>query len=341
MIWFDLDNSPHVQIFQPIFKELEKQEEEYFITARDYAQTVDLLDYYKIPYTLIGRHGGKNKIKKVLNLLGRSYQLYSFVRYKDYSIAISHGSRSQLVANTIKNKKSILMFDYEYTESRIFNALADYLLVPKFIPDERLEEAGFNLKKIIKYNGFKEELYLSGFQPDHNFRKAIEVDNDKILVVLRPPSIVSNYHNSLSEKIMVKIIKHFINNPDVIVLVIPRTNVDEEFIKKNIPIGENIRFLKKAVDGLQLVYAANIFISGGGTMNREAALLGTTTYSIFTGRRPYLDEYLSKLNRLQFISDIEDISKINFNDVSKKPQLRQSDNLVNEITRLILQLKNQ
>ncbi len=101
MIWFDLDNSPHVQIFKPIFKELDKIDEKYFITARDFSQTLELLEYYKISYKKIGLHGGKNKLKKVGNLIYRAYQLYRFVDSIEYDIAVSHGSRSQLVTNSI------------------------------------------------------------------------------------------------------------------------------------------------------------------------------------------------------------------------------------------------
>ncbi len=230
------------------------------------------------------------------------------------------------------------MFDYEYTESKIFNLLSDYLLTPIFIPNERLKEAGFNLKKIIKYNGFKEEIYLSSFKPNKEFKKQLGIDLNKKVVVIRPPAMVSNYHNNLSEKIIVELIKHFLKNSEILIIIVPRTSVDEEYIQKIFAFNERVIFLKKVVDGLQLVYASDVFISGGGTMNREAALLGIPTYSIFTGKRPYLDEYLSQMGRLCFIRDVDDIKKIILDKLEKREMLINSKNLANEISQLILSL---
>ena len=80
MIWFDLDNSPHVPLFKPIFEELDKRKAAYIVTARDYAQTAELLEYWEISHTIIGAHAGKNKIKKILNLLGRAKELSKFIK---------------------------------------------------------------------------------------------------------------------------------------------------------------------------------------------------------------------------------------------------------------------
>jgi predicted glycosyltransferase len=76
-----------------------------------------------------------------------------------------------------------------------------------------------------------------------------------------------------------------------------------------------MRFLENAVDGLQLIWSSDIFISGGGSMNRESALLGVPTYSIFTGRKPYLDEHLAGEGKLTFIDTLE---KIDFLDIRKR-----------------------
>jgi len=143
MIWFDLDNTPHVPLFRYIFKEFDLRGIDYFVTARDFAQTKELLQLFKINHTLIGKHAGKNKFKKILNLFIRAKQLNNIIKKQPISLAVSHGSRTQLITTKKRKIPSILMLDYEYTESRIFNTLADYILVPKFIPDERLSNAGF------------------------------------------------------------------------------------------------------------------------------------------------------------------------------------------------------
>lgn len=338
MLWFDLDNSPHVPLFNPILLELSKRQIDYLVTARDFAQTRELLQLCNIDYTLIGGHGGKNKVKKIANLFYRAHQLKKVIKEKHISLSISHGSRTQLVATKMKAIKSLLMFDYEYTESKIFNMLSTFMLAPKFIPEKRLIEAGFNTKKLIRYNGFKEELYLSQFKPITNFRKQIDVEEDQLLVVLRPPSMVGNYHDSKSEKLLIGVINHFLSDKSVAILVVNRTKTEKDFLLHHFKISERLRFLSKAIDGLQLLFASDYTISGGGTMNRESALLGTKTYSIFSGRRPYLDEYLQDLNRLTFIESTADIKRIEIRRHIKSDILLHSNALVDEVTDIIIDL---
>lgn len=338
MIWFDIDNSPHVPLFRPILKELDKRKVNYFITAREFAQTKELLRFWGIPFELIGEHGGKNKIKKILNLFERSFQLSKTLKKRRITLAVSHGSRTQLLTASKLGVPSVLMLDYEYTESRIFNYLASYLLMPIYIPDERLKEENFKLKKVIRYNGFKEELYLRDFTPDPNFRSEIDVPDEYILVVIRPPSMVGNYHESKSEMLLVETIKHFSKYDGVYCLIVNRTAAEREFIESKIDRSENVTFLKHTVDGLQLLFAADIAISGGGTMNREAALLGTKAYSIFTGRRPYLDEYLREQRRLAFIEDIKDLEAIEIVRDRKTFQYDYKKNLQSEICDILLDI---
>lgn len=342
MIWFDLDNSPHVPLFAPMFKELAKRSIPYDVTARDFAQTLDLLKMWDIPHTAIGSHGGKNKIKKVLNLLKRKGELKNYIKIKyagipKPKISVSHGSRTQLVASKALGIHTLLMMDYEFTENRIFNRYADDILVPVFIPDARLGGNGIDLKKVIRYNGFKEELYLHSFKPDENFRKSINVDDACVLAVVRPPGMLGNYHDNRSEELLIHALKHLSSHDNCLVLITSRSQKDRDFINSKIKDQNNIRFLEKAVDGLELVNAADIVFSGGGTMNRESALLGTKTYDIFTGKSPYLDEYLEEMGRLKFITTNEEIKKINVERVKNKEPYPFNKNIVQEVTDLILE----
>ncbi len=336
MIWIDIDNSPHVQIFKPIIDIFKKKNIPIIVTARNYAQTIELLKLHKINHLEIGSYGGKIKFNKIFNLFYRSFQLNGFLRDLNIKIAISHGSRTLVLASFIKQIRSITLFDYEYTENYLFNYLSDYLLCPKYIPDKRLKEAGFNLQKIIKYNGFKEELYLPYFKPDKDFRKKLNIAEDEILVIIRPPSLTSNYHNSNSEVILKYLIERLRNDSSNIKTIItPRTEYDKNFIKKLTIGDEKFIILERAVDGLQLINSADYLFSGGGTMNREAALLGIKAYSYFTGKRPFLDEYLSEMNRLTFIEKISDINNITFKKY-EKVKWKFNNQLSEEITEIIL-----
>jgi len=339
MLWFDLDNSPHVPLFRPILRELGSRRHEYILTARDFAQTRDLLDLWKIPYTLIGKHGGRSKIRKVANLLHRSYQLRQYVSRKDLSLAVSHGSRTQTVAARWMRLPSLVMLDYEYTEHRIFSALASYLLMPSLIPEKRLAAAGFNLRKILRYDGFKEELYISEFTAQKGFRQNLGFTDDHILVTLRPPSLVGNYHDESSEQLFGKCLEHFLSSPQTICLVVSRNASDRKLVPIHLKGEPRVQFLKRPVDGLQLLWHSDVVVSGGGTMNREAALLGVPVYSIFTGRRPYLDEYLQDQGKIKFIERISEIPQIAIQHRAKiEPPTRERRDLVVSVTELLIDI---
>jgi len=294
LLWIDLDNAPHVPLFRPIFSELNRKNYEHIVTSRDFTQTTQLLKLWQIEHIPVGSHAGKNKIKKVLNLFQRASQLKRIIKSKNVKTAISHGSRSQLLAAKQMAIKSILMLDYEFTETKIINCLSTHILIPSLIPDKRLSSAGINLNKVIRYNGFKEELYLNHFQPIDNFRRQIGITKDQVLVVIRPPSMVSNYHNPKSEGLLISALNYFSSHSNAMCLVVNRTITEKEFIISKIKLKENIRFLEKVVDGLQLLYAADITISGGGTMKRETSVFGNEKKKIFTSRRPPLHEELEK-----------------------------------------------
>lgn len=309
MIWFDLDNSPHVPIFRPIFEELRSKGIEFIVTARDYAQTKDLLNMWGIEHTLIGEHGGKSKAGKILNLIKRAGQLSKFIKGRKITAAVSHGSRTQVLAARISGIPSYIFLDYEYTENKIFNIFGTKILVPDLIPDDRLKTAGFNRAKLSRYPGFKEYIYLDGFKPEAGFRNRIGIAEEKILIVVRPPAVLGNYHNEEGEILFRHAVEYFSANKSTHTLIISRTNEDKQIIK-DISSRNNISLLSKPVDGLQLLYTADITLSGGGTMNRESALLGTPTYSIFKGSRPYLDEHLESAGKLNFINNQKDIENI-------------------------------
>ncbi len=339
-IWFDLDNLPHVSLFRPVFEELETRNIKYLVTARDFNHTLEQLKYWNINHTAIGCHGGKNKFKKILNLFERSYHLKRYIKsFDNISLAVSHGSRTQLIAAKLMGINSIVMMDYEYTETKIFNYLSTYMLIPKFIPKHRLSSVGINLKKVIRYNGFKEQIYLNNFKPDKNFRDQINISDEAILVVIRPPALAGNYHDPKSEELLISGLNYFSNIENTICLILSRTSEDKDFILSQIATSNKIRFLDKQVDGLQLLYSADITVSGGGTMNRESALLGTESYSIFTGRRPYLDEYLEKQGKLTFINKPDDFYNIHIKRDGGKKFFKNSIqlNLTKEIVDIIIE----
>lgn len=310
MIWVDLDNSPHVPLFRPLIAELERRSEKCFVTSRAHAQTEDLLRLWKMDFVSVGVHGGKHKVAKVLNLLARSSALKRSAKGKRIALAMSHGSRTHLVAAKRMGIPYLWMHDYEFQEKSLANWLANYILLPACIPDARVKESGYALHKVIRYNGLKEEIYLNDFRPAADFRKTIGIRDTTILVTMRPPSVTANYHNPASEELFRKSIEYFSSFPRVHCLIANRTSAERDLVLSGKSSGGKVEILRKAVDGLQLLWHSDFVVGGGGTMNREAAALGVPVYSIFSGRRPYVDEYLQEQGRLFHIRDEQEMRSI-------------------------------
>jgi predicted glycosyltransferase len=151
-LWIDLDNSPHVPLFAPLIGHLRSMGWPVRVTARDFAQTLDLVEQFGMDAQAVGAHAGKNKAKKVANLPVRAIQLVSAVRSFKPDIALSHGSRTQAIASMLLGIPQIVMFDYEWTEMMILKRLARHLVCPRVLTRERLQEAGIPLEKVEWYN---------------------------------------------------------------------------------------------------------------------------------------------------------------------------------------------
>lgn len=321
-IWIDLDNSPHVPLFVPIIDHYRRRGVEVIVTVRDHAQTIELLDLSDLngTYSVIGRHYGRGKIDKIRGLLARANQLVSCVRKQNsqISLAVSHGSRSMVLAARWLKAPIVTMYDYEFTETRIFNILSDRVLVPDGIPDGVLNEIGLPMYKRVRYPGIKEELYIAKFQPTPNFRKTLfakhDVSDEKSLAILRPPATTANYHDAHGEVLLAAIIERLLSSNEVFTLIVPRTREQAAEIREAIANRDDLTaphaMLEESVNGLDLIYAADLVISGGGTMNREAVLLGVPVYSIFAGRQGALDRQMETEGLITFIRDADDIAKL-------------------------------
>lgn len=321
-IWLDLDNSPHVPLFAPIIRYYRETGVEVVVTARDHAQTVELLELqgFAGTYKVIGRHYGGNKIAKAWGLIVRASKLVSFIisLQRRPAVAVSHGSRSMVIAAKWLRMPVLTMYDYEFTETSIFNRFSTKVLVPDRIPEQDLLAQGLSAKKLARYVGLKEELYLNYFQADDNYRRSLSeklnIAGDAILAVVRPPATTANYHDKKSAVLLDDVLQYLSGDALVFTIIVPRTPAQAEELRakiKNTPYApERFAVLAEAVDGLQLAHAADLLISGGGTMNREAALLGVPVYSIFAGRHGALDREMEAAGLITFIRDARDLSKI-------------------------------
>ena len=305
-IWIDIDNSPHVPFFLPIIEELQKRGHKILLTARDSYQVCELLKFHHLECKVVGSHWGKNRILKTVGTLGRAARLAPLAFREKPDLAISLVSRAQLIASKLLNIPMVVTFDYEFVETMQF-LKPDWILVPEVIPDSA---TGMAKRGTFRYAGLKEDVYVPSFQPDDSLRSLLGISENELLVTVRPPATEAHYHNPESDELMIAALNYLTKQPDTRVVLLPRNEKQSSLLQKDWSdlIAQGKIVIPAAVmDGLNLIWHSDLVISGGGTMNREAAALGIPVYSIFRGRMGAVDRYLAANGRLIFLERVEDI----------------------------------
>ena len=305
-IWIDLDNSPHVPLFLPIIDELEKRGHKIFLTARDSYQVCELLRMHGLSCQVVGRHYGKKWILKVLGTVFRAVQLLPMALTERPVLVLSHGSRAQILVASLLGIPRVLMFDYEFSNATGF-LHPDWVFVPDMIPQERVRQKPDH---VLRYPGLKEDVYVPRFKPDPNFRTSLGVRHDELIVTVRPPATEAHYHNPEGEQFLAETVQYLLDHPGARVVMLPRNGNQATDIRSRWTRAMDegrIIIPERAVDGLNLIWNSDLVISGGGTMNREAAALGVPVFSIFRGHLGAVDRYLASTGRLTLIEKVEDI----------------------------------
>jgi predicted glycosyltransferase len=292
----------HVLVLRPIIERLQREGHAVEVTSRDYAQTQDLLDLHGIPHTPIGRHGGASRLQKAYRLGARSAGMLRFGRGRSFDLALAHGSNDLAIAARALGVPEANMHDYEFavTQHRIGCRLAKRVMFPDSVPAERLRRFGVGPEKLFPYPGLKEEYYLFDFEPDPEALRRLAVDTSRVVVIVRPPPDVSLYHRK-SNPLFPKVLDRLGRDDGVHAVVLPRTQAQREFIDSlRLP---SLIVPDGAVEAQSLVALADLVLSAGGTMNREAAALGTPVYTTYGGRLGGVDEALIHSGRLRPLTD--------------------------------------
>jgi hypothetical protein len=294
--------SAHVLVFRPLIRLLRDRGDDVEITAREYAQTLQLLDLHGLEATVIGRHGGRSRLGKARSLVSRLHALRGWARPRDFDLALAHGSHELTVSARRLGIPSATTHDYEFAtlQHHLGMRAATKVVVPESIPVERLERFGVRPPKLLRYPGLKEEYYLSDFEPDPGALERLEVDRGRVLVVLRPPPDVSLYHRH-SNPLFPQTLDYLGAHDEVQAIVLPRTEEQREFVRAlDLP---SMIVPDRAVDAQSLIALADVVVSAGGTMNREAASLGVPVYTTYGGRLGGVDEQLIREGRLKPLTD--------------------------------------
>jgi predicted glycosyltransferase len=304
-VWIDLTNSPHVLFFRPILRRLDQAGTESVVTARDYAQTLGLLELYGIPHTVVGRHGGARVAGKMTGLARRSLALTRFGRAtKGIRQAVSHGSNDLAVASRLLRLHNTVLHDYEGATAmhRINFRLADKVMMPAIIPLPTLRSLGLDEARYRPYAGIKEQVSLADFDPDLGVIAELGLDEARPVAVLRPPATMSLYHRGIENRLFDDVLE-YLQATDAQVVLLPRTPQQaREFTG-----AKAVTIPARPVDGPSLVYAADLVVSAGGTMNREAALIGTPTWTTFAGHLGTVDRMLIDSGRMRILERTEQL----------------------------------
>lgn len=289
-LWVDCTAAAHPLVLRPIIERLTERGYEVSVTARAYGQTEGVLTRLGIPYEAVGSHGGASAAGKALALGSRSSRLWRWAGRHQPGLALAHGSVDIALVARARRIPLVQMNDYEHAglQRRISFQAARLVLAPEAISVEAMERAGASPARLFRYPGLKEDYYLADFRPETAVLEQLNIDRTKRLVVLRPPPETSAYHrdNPLYEALLDRLA----NEPDATTVVIPRTEGQGASARSR--RSEALVVPEHEIDAQSLIAYADLVVSAGGTMNREAVALGTPVYTIFTGELGAVDAKL-------------------------------------------------
>jgi uncharacterized protein len=301
-VWVDMTASAHVLVFRPLIQILRGRGDEVEITAREYAQTLQLLELHGLEAEVIGKHGGRSRTGKARAMWSRIRALRRWAKGREFDVALAHGSHELTMTARRLGIPSSTTFDYEFAwlQHQLGCRAATKVVVPDAIPPERLRPYGVDERKLLQYEGLKEEYYLSDFEPDRSVLDEWRLDPARVLVVLRPPPDVSLYHRH-SNPLFPQTLDFLGARDDVHAFVIPRTDEQRAFVQSlDLP---SVIVPERAVDAQSLIAFSDLVVSAGGTMNREAAALGVPVHTTYGGRLGGVDEALIREGRLMPLTD--------------------------------------
>lgn len=343
-IWIDLANSPHVPFFRPLIADFRADGHEVLETARSFAQTVELAEQAGLSPVVIGAHGGARLGGKAREIFGRAFALAIWACGKGFDLAVSHNSYAQIVAARVLRIPSATLMDYEHQPANhLAFRLARRVIVPASFPSASLAKYGASATRVQRYEGIKEDVYLADFAPDAKFNdelRGLGITPEDVLVVVRPPAREALYHR-FDNTLFGELVEFLLLNENVRIIMLARTEAQRESYREQWKSHARIVLPTHALDGANLIASADLVVSAGGTMNREAAAIGTPAATVYAGEWAAVDEMLVGEGRLRRIASRADFTKLglvkknahNFEDARRG---RRAD-VRGEVARLILE----
>lgn len=307
-VWFDCTAAAHPLVLKPLIDRFLAEGAEVLVTAREYGQTVGILERLDIVHQVVGRHGGASRFRKGLALAGRSMRLTGPVWKFRPNLAVAHGSVDLALVSRFFSIPSAQLQDYEFAglQRKLAFRVAKRVLVPDTIPVERMAAVGAKAEKLVRYPGLKEDYYLAGFEPDPAVITELGLDRERVLVVVRPPPETSEYH--ADNPLYGQVIDRLAGTSGVTAVVIPRTDSQGEAIRAM--NSHRLVVPERTIDAQSLIAYSDLVVSAGGTMNREAVALGVPVYTTFAGKMGGVDEALIAGGRLTVLESAGELDLV-------------------------------
>ena len=305
-VWIDLTNAPHVPVLAPLVRVLEERGAEVELTARPYGQTAELAALHGLAVEEIGEHGGRSRLGKGRAAAGRVRALRRWAKGRRFDAGLAHGSTDQPVVGRLLGFPTVTMFDYEGARLQhgLNCRLAARTLVPDAIPLEAVTAHGARPAQVVRYPGLKEEYALWGFAADASVRPSLGARPDALLAILRPPPELALYHR-VDNPLFDRVLRALSDDERVDQIVLPRTAEQGAAVRAlGLP---RVIVPERAVDARSLVAEADLVVSAGGTMNREAVVLGAPVWTTFAGELGAVDRALIADGRLRRLERVEDL----------------------------------
>ena len=174
----------------------------------------------------------EKKILKVVGTIIRALQLMPPALREKPALAVSHGSRSQLIAAWMLRIPVVIIFDYEYAKTLPF-VTPDWTIAPEVIPSQVIS---FDKRRLLRHPGIKEDIYVPAYKPEPGIREQFGISNEDILVTIRPPATEAHYHNPEAELLFAEVVETIGEHRNTRMVILPRNEKKQtEWIKNKWP----------------------------------------------------------------------------------------------------------
>ena len=307
-IWFDILTPKQYLFFEYFIQKLRKQHK-IFCTSRKYEQVNGIRKFGSINPVIVGKHGGKNNVNKLLASLERSKLLTKRIERSDPDLLVSFCSPEASRVAFGLGIPHIAFSDSPHAKAVMKLSLpyATKLLTPWIIPKGDFAEFGIDDRNIIKYRAIDAAVIIKNYKKSKQKKS-----NAKKIILIRPEETEAAYITKKSKtvKIIKKIVEKF---PDEQKIVLSRYKDQSNNLKKI--FGADISLLSKPVNGKELLSKVDCFVGSGGTMTAESGLLGIPTISL-NAIPNRIEDYLVKKKIIVRSDNPDKISKEIFQSIN-------------------------